>query len=287
MEIAKRYNIKVIEDVSHAQGGLYKGRKLGSIGHVAAMSLMSGKPLVGGEAGILVTDDLEIYERAIALGHYERFDSNIQTESLKPFLGLPMGGYKYRMHQISSAVARVQLKYYDTRCEQIRKAMNYFWDLLEGCPGLKAHRVEKNSESKMGGWYSPHGIYKSQELGGLSVTKFTEAVRSEGYEFCNPGCNRPLHLHPLFNICDIYGHGKPTRMANSKDNFLLIKERLPISENIGTMVYSIPWFKHYRPKVIREYANAYRKVAENYKELLKDDRGNPPYLGEWHFFSHN
>jgi hypothetical protein len=33
-------------------------------------------------------------------------------------------------------------------------------------------------------------------------------------------------------------------------------------------VYGIPWFKHYRPEVIKEYAYAFRKVAENYKELL-------------------
>ncbi|MCD6361444.1 MAG: aminotransferase class I/II-fold pyridoxal phosphate-dependent enzyme [Armatimonadetes bacterium] len=70
MEIAEKHDIKVIEDVSHAQGALYKGRMLGTIGHVGAMSLMSGKSLAVGEAGMLVTDDLEIYERGIALGHY-------------------------------------------------------------------------------------------------------------------------------------------------------------------------------------------------------------------------
>ncbi|MBN2557877.1 MAG: aminotransferase class V-fold PLP-dependent enzyme, partial [Clostridia bacterium] len=53
MEIAKRRNVRVIEDVSHAQGGLYKGRKTGTFGDVAAMSLMSGKSLAIGEAGIL------------------------------------------------------------------------------------------------------------------------------------------------------------------------------------------------------------------------------------------
>lgn len=71
MEIAKKHNIKVIEDVSQAQGCLYKGRKLGTIGNVGAMSLMSGKSLAIGEAGMLVTDDLELYERALSLGHYE------------------------------------------------------------------------------------------------------------------------------------------------------------------------------------------------------------------------
>jgi dTDP-4-amino-4,6-dideoxygalactose transaminase len=286
MKIAKKYRLKVIEDVSHAQGGLYKGVKLGTIGDVAGMSLMSGKSFAIGEAGMLVTNDLEIYERTLAFGHYERFDDSIQTEYLREFAGLPLGGYKYRMHQLSSAVGRVQLKYYDKRCEEIRKAMNYFWDLLEGVPGIKAHRPPKSSNSTMGGWYAPHGLYKPEELEGLSVSRFTEAVRAEGFEGCVPGCNRPLHLHPLFNTCDIYGDGKPTRIANSNRDLRQPKGTLPVSEGIGERVYSIPWFKHYRPKIIEEYAEAFRKVAKNYKELLKGDKGNPPNLGSWHFFAH-
>ena len=72
MAIAKKYNLMVIEDVSHAQGGLYKGKRLGTFGDVAAMSLMSGKSFAAGEMGILVTDNTKIYERAMAFGHYER-----------------------------------------------------------------------------------------------------------------------------------------------------------------------------------------------------------------------
>lgn len=287
MEIARKHNIKVIEDVSHAQGGLYKGRKLGTIGDVGAMSLMAGKSLAIGEAGMLVTNDLEIYERAIALGHYERFNDEIQTEELKPYIGLPMGGYKNRMHQLSSAMGRVQLKYYDERCEEIRKAMNYFWDLLEGVPGIRAHRVDKDSDSNMAGWYAAHGLYCADELGGLSVTRFTEAVRAEGVDACFPGCNSALHTHALFNTCDVYGAGKPTRIANSDRDVRELDKSLPISEKIGTMTYSIPWFKHYRPEIIKQYAEAFRKVAENYKELLEDDKGNPPRLGGWHFFNHS
>ncbi|HHV96543.1 MAG TPA: DegT/DnrJ/EryC1/StrS family aminotransferase [Clostridiaceae bacterium] len=287
MEIARRHNLKVIEDVSHAQGGLYKGRKLGTIGDVGAMSLMSGKSLAIGEGGMLVTNDREIYERAIAFGHYERYRENeIETEYLKPYAGLPLGGYKYRMHQMSSAVGRVQLKYYDERCAEIRKAMNYFWDLLEGVPGIKAHRVPKDSDSNMAGWYAPHGIYKPEELGGLSVTRFTEAVRAEGVTMCTPGCNAALHTHALFNTADVYGHGKPTRIANANKDVREFDKSLPVSEKIGTRTYSIPWFIHYRPEIIEQYAYAYRKVAENYKELLKDDPGNPPRLGGWHFFRH-
>jgi len=287
MEIARRHNLKVIEDVSHAQGGLYKGRKVGTIGDVGAMSLMSGKSFAIGEGGMLVTDDTEIYERAIAFGHYELFRADdIQTEYLKPLAGLPLGGYKYRMHQMSSAVGRVQLKYYDQRCEEIRKSMNYFWDLLEGVPGLKAHRTAKDSDSNMAGWYAPHGIYKSEELEGLSVTRFTEAVRAEGVGACTPGCNAALHTHALFNTADVYGHGKPTRIANSNKDVREFDKSLPVSEKIGSIIYGIPWFAHYKPEIIEQYANAYRKVAENYKELLKDDPGNPAKLGGWHFFRH-
>ncbi len=284
MAIARKHRLKVIEDVSHAQGGLYKGRKVGTFGDVAAMSLMSGKSLAIGEAGILATNDLEIYERAVALGHYERFGEEITTESLKPFVGIPMG-YKWRMHQLSSAVGRVQLKYYDVRCKEIRKSMNYFWDLMEGVPGLRAHRTPPGSNSNMGGWYAPHGLYRPEELGGLSVTRFAQAVSEEG-SMCSAGVNAPLHLHAIFNTCDIYGHGKPTRIAHSDRDLRQPRGSLPLSESICSRTYAIPWFKKYRPEIIQEHANAFRKAAENYKELLAEDPGNPPTLGGWHFFTH-
>lgn len=298
MEIARRHGLKVIEDVSHAQGGLYKGQKLGTFGDVAAMSLMSGKSFATGEGGILVTDDREIYERAVAFAHYGRYDERIQTESLRPFRGLPLGGYKYRMHQLSSAVGRVQLKYYDERCEEIRRAMNYFWDLLEGVPGIRAHRVSPDSSSfvplydhnsvdiqrntNMAGWYAARGLYRPEELDGLSVARFAEAVRAEG-SICQPGANRPLHLHPLLQTCDVYGHGKPTRIAQAHRDVRQPAGSLPVSESISARLYSVPWFKRYRPRVIEQHAQAYRKVAEHYEELLEGDEGNPPDLGAWHF----
>ena len=283
LEIARRHNVKVIEDVSHAHGGIYKGKLIGTLGDVAGMSMMSGKSLAIGEAGMLATDDLEIYERAIGWGHYGRFNQDIQTESLKPFIGLPLGGYKYRMHQMSSAMGRVQLRKYDARNVEILKAMNEFWDLLEDVPGIKAHRPPKGSGSEMGGWYAAHGLYRGEELEGLSVTRFAQAVRAEG-GVCSPGCNTPLHLHPVFNTCDIYGHGKPTRLAHTERDVRQPLGSLPISEETGRMVYGIPWFKHYRPQIIREHAEAYRKAAENYKELLADDPGDPDGLGGWNLF---
>jgi len=276
MQIAKKHNIKVIEDASHAHGGLYKGKLVGTIGDVGCFSVMSGKPLAIGEAGILVTNDREIYERCVAFGHYERtgetryaeIEGEIITDpQLKEFAGLPLGGFKYRMHQLSSAVGRVQLKCYKERLEEIQKAMNYFWDLLEGTKGLRAHRPPKGSKSTMGGWFNPKGLYVPEELGNLPVEKFCEAVRAEGV-ITTPGTTFPLHLHPLFHKADIYHHGKPTVIANTDRDVRQGKGSLPVTESMSAYVYSIPWFKHYRPKIIEEHASAFKKVAENIDELL-------------------
>lgn len=284
MALAGKHGLKVIEDVSHAQGGLYKGRRLGSIGHVAGYSLMTGKSFAVGEAGMLTTNDLAIYERAIAFGHYERYDATIQTPSLKPFAGMPLGGGKSRMHQLSSAVGRVQLRHYDKRCEEIRKAMNYFWDLLAGVPGIRAHRVDEADGSNMGGWYGAHGFYQAEELGGLSVTRFCEAVRAEGVKYCFPGCNKPLHTHPIFNEADIYHDGGPTRNAHVPCDVRQSAGSLPVAEAIGNKVYFVPWFKQYRPEVISEYAKAFTKVSDHAADLLADDPGDPETIGGWNFF---
>jgi perosamine synthetase len=285
MAIARKHGIKVMEDVSHAHAGVYRGRRLGTIGDVGAMSLMSGKALAIGEGGILVTNNREIYEYALAWGHYERFNnSNVESEALRPYAGLPLGGHKYRMHQVSSAVGRVQLRDYDGRNAEILKAMNAFWDQLEGVPGLRAHRPARGSGSEMGGWYAAHGLYRPEELGGLSVTRFCQAVQAEGFA-ASPGCNLPLHLHPLLNTCDVYGDGKPTRVAHTRRNLCQSPGSLPVTEACNRRTYSIPWFKSYRPTVIAEHAAAFRKVAENYRELLAGDPGDPPTMGSWGLFA--
>lgn len=272
MEIARKYNLLVIEDCSHAQGGMYKGKRLGTFGDIAAMSLMSGKSFAAGELGILVTDNKKLYERAIAYGHYDRNNPKNITESeeLKPYFGLPLGGAKGRANQLCCALARVQLKYYDERCKEIRKAMNYFWDLLEGLPGIRAIRVDESTGSNMAGWYCPHGLYKSEELGGLSVNRFCEAVRAEvGDGRCWPGANFCLHTHEFFNSFDLFNTGKPTRIAFNDRDVRVDDEKLKASEE--KQCFSIPWFKHFDKEAIEKYAAAYRKVIENYEQLLEED----------------
>jgi dTDP-4-amino-4,6-dideoxygalactose transaminase len=266
MAIAEKHNIKVIEDNSHAQGSLYKGRLCGTLGHVSAMSLMSEKSLVAGECGMLLTRDDKILERAIAWGHYARH-ADLTESDLEPYKGYPFGGVKNRANQMCSALGRVQLKHYRARMEEILEAMHYFWDTLEGVPGLKAHRPPKDSGSTMGAWYAAKGLYRAEELGGLPIAKFCEAVRAEGAG-TSPGANPPMHLHPLLNEADIYGDGKPTRLAFTNRDLRQPPGSLPVTENVINTVYTIPHFKRFHKPVIDQFAAAFRKVAENADQLV-------------------
>ena len=271
MEIANKHNLYVIEDVSHAQGGMYKGKKLGTFGHVSAMSLMSMKAFAAGEMGMLVTDDKKMYERALAYAHYERNNATNITESedLKNSFGIALGGCKGRVNQVSSAMGRVQLKYYDKRCEEIRKAMNYFWDLMEEIPGVQAIRVDESTGSNMAGWYCPHGIYRPEQLGGLSVKRFCEAVRAEGVDCCWEGGNYCLHTHAFFKDFDLFNAGKPTRVAFNDHDVREGDASCRPSEQI--LCFQVPWFKHFDKEWIERYVDAFRKVAAGYKELLVGD----------------
>lgn len=320
MEIAGRHNLKILEDCSHAHGALYKGKEVGTFGDAAAFSLMTGKALAIGEGGIFFTDDLRVYERAILFGHYIRHDQ-ITLDDLKAFAGLPCGGFKHRMHQVSAAFGLVQLDLYPQQMREIDKAMNYFCDLLEDTPGIKPMRPAKGANTTKGGWYYPHFKYVAKELGGLSLSRFSAAIRAEG-SICNPGCNKPLHLHPLFTSMDVYGHGKPTRIANvarpswpcfvkagspwhghsldcARDGFdsashgLEVRatptmaqyiQNLPVAESILRRVFEVPWFKRCDPKIIEQHARAYKKVVENYKDLLAGDTGDDADTGGYSSF---
>jgi perosamine synthetase len=284
MKIAAEHNLKILEDCSHAHGALYKGKEIGTFGDAAAFSLMTGKPLAVGEGGILFTDDRKVYERALLFGHYIRHNE-ITLKEFKPFAGLPCGGFKHRIHQLSSAFGIVQLELYPQAMAEIDRAMNYFCDLLDDTAGIRPIRPLKGTNTTKGGWYFPLFKYVTEELEGLSLSRFSEAVRAEG-SICNPGCNKPLHLHPLFTTMDVYGHGRPTRIAYLDESVKIEQyiEQLPVAEGINRRVFEAPWFKHYRPEIIQQHANAYRKVVENHRALLADDTGQDAEIGGYSTF---
>lgn len=275
MAIARRHGVKVIEDVSHAHGGRYKGRLCGAIGDISAYSLMSGKSLVAGEAGMITTADRSLYERCVAFGHYERTgavslynpaDRQVTDPGLSRFSGLPIGGVKHRMNQTCAAMGRVQLRHYPERMAEIDRAMNRLCDLIDGIPGLRGNRPPRESGSTMAGWYAARGHYRAEAMGGVSCEAFCKAVSAEGVS-TSAGSNFPLHLHPLFHSADLFNMGKPTMLSFGQRDVRQGPGSLPHAERVKEVYFRLPWIVKDVPELIAQHAAAFRKVAENLDQL--------------------
>jgi len=113
LEIAKKYGLKVIEDCAQAHGAEYKGRKVGSFGDAAAFSFCQDKIMTtGGEGGMLVTNDREIWEKAWACkDHGKSYDAVYNREHPPGFRWLHESfGTNWRMTEMQAAIGRIQLK---------------------------------------------------------------------------------------------------------------------------------------------------------------------------------
>lgn len=125
MEIAERYNLVVIEDASQAHGALYKGRRVGSIGHAAAFSLYPAKNLGAyGDAGVIVTNDEIIAEKLRFLRNYG---------STKKYYHR-FKGYNRRLDTLQAAVLKVKLPYLDGWSASRRENAHLYQELLADTP---------------------------------------------------------------------------------------------------------------------------------------------------------
>ena len=276
MAIARKHGVKVIEDASHSHASLYKGRMTGTIGDIAGQSMMTGKSFAVGEAGVIITNEKSLYERCISYGHYERtgvannFNSSecfISDPELLRFSGVPLGGRKDRMNQWCSALGLVQLKYFAERVKGIDEAMGYLADEMDKLPGLKVHRPEKGSGSTRGAWYCAACHYAPEELDGLPVEKFIQALAAENFPV-GPLGNFPLHLHPVFNEADLFGHGKPTAIAFGGRDVRQGVGSLPVAENAKNRIFRYNRFTMLDKKQLDQTIEAIRKVIDNRGELL-------------------
>ena len=102
LEFALRHHLHVIEDAAEAHGALYKGRKVGSLGHVACFSFYANKILTTGEGGMVTTNDTAIAKRARSLGSlaYGPKQKFMHTEI----------GFNYRMTNLQAALGCAQLE---------------------------------------------------------------------------------------------------------------------------------------------------------------------------------
>jgi len=109
LELAEQYDLKVIEDGCQACGASFKGRKVGSFGHMSAFSLNVFKTITTGDGGMLVTDSDELYQRAFAMQDQGYKRRGGKLEIVEP----SVLGLNFRVNELTGAVALAQLRKLD------------------------------------------------------------------------------------------------------------------------------------------------------------------------------
>jgi len=117
LETAEKRDIYVIEDAAHALGAKYKGRRVGSIGHIACFSFYADKIITTAEGGITLTNDEELAEKMQMLRSHG-------MHKLKKFYH-PFLGYNYKMSDVHAAIGIAQMKKLDKYILKRRKNVEY------------------------------------------------------------------------------------------------------------------------------------------------------------------
>lgn len=270
MYIAKKYDLKVIEDCSHAHGAMWKDKKIGSIGDVGCFSLQGSKPLPAGEGGILVTDNRTYYERAVAFGHYDRV-SSFPSDSLYSKYYLTGLGYKYRAHPLGIAIADCELDELDKRSDIRNSNALKLEEGIAHLPFITPQKIYDGTKRQ----YSYHYMtYDSARFAGLSLHTFLKALRAEGVICGECGYGR-LHQSPLFIEAQPYGRGCPSKCPSVAENPDRNKH-VDISERLAeTTFMAAPRFEKNCDELIAQYINAYEKTADNLDKLLVYEKENP------------
>lgn len=113
MALAKAHHFKVIEDCAQAHGARYRGRSVGSIGHVGAWSFCQDKIMTtGGEGGMVTTDDADLWSRMWSFkDHGKSWDAVYRRDHPPGFRWLHESfGTNWRMLEMQAAIGRIQLR---------------------------------------------------------------------------------------------------------------------------------------------------------------------------------
>lgn len=269
LEIGRKHGVAIVEDGAHIHGAEWDGKKIGSFGDVTCFSLQgvtpSGKPVAGGEGGIITTQSREYYERILAFGHLHR--SGLPGEfTLEPYTMLDAEtlGQKLRAHPLGLAVAKVSL---DSLDDRIMKNDNYrerVFEAIGKLPGLrpegeyaKARRISLYDQLKV--------IYDPAAFAGLPVSRFVEALQAEGAPVKMWGWHLE-HMRSIFrNGYDWWGEGR----GPLGDGWIRTKPGdYPLAEDLMSRTIGIPDYVEPVDGFVEQIVEAFEKVVGNYRQLL-------------------
>ncbi len=262
VEIARRHNLGLIEDCSHAHGALYRNRAVGSWGDIGCFSLQGPKAVSAGEGGIAVTGNPVLFDRMLALGHYGRLKAGQAKNTFDTdYLTL---GVKYRPHLYGIMMATGSL----SRLPELNRRRQRNYDILSeelaGCEPIQP--IKTTPEAVRGGFLEFIVRYTPEKAGNWKSSEFLEAAQAEGVpiskeRYARLGkSKRMLSETPIFTTLDSRELGGYLEASRSPDNSQAQSE-LPVVRNLAGRLLTLPPFTKVSERFVRQCAAALRKVA--------------------------
>ncbi len=228
MEVARKHDIKVIEDAAHAHGSEWKGVRVGAIGDIGSFSFQSEKMMVSGDGGIMTTNDDDY---AALCDSLRRFGYGYPE---------PLMTSNWRMSEFQAAVLKVQFTRIDDQIARRMKNAQIFFDRLGEIDGLTYEMDER--VTRLNGYNIPL-IYEAEKFKGLHRDKFIEVLQAEGYAmsglYTTPLYKGRLYQEKLFGPSWVGDkHGREidyTKVHCPVAEKLAYEERLTISHGRNLM----------------------------------------------------
>lgn len=198
LELAREFNLKVIEDCAQAHGATYKGRSIGSLGDVAAFSFCQDKIVTtGGEGGMLTTNDETLWRKAWEFkDHGKSYDAVYHRQHPPGFRWLHESfGTNWRLTEIQSAIGRIQLQRLPewTRVRQQHAAV-----LTEGLANVPGLRITIPSPEIGHAYYKYYAFVRPEMLKlGWDRDRIMAAVNAAGIPCFSGSCSE-IYLERAF-----------------------------------------------------------------------------------------
>ena len=152
LKIVKQYNLKLIEDCSHAHGATYNNNKIGSFGDIGCFSLQGAKAIAAGEGGIAVTDNYDYFLRMSLYGHFNRNEKEfLNNDNLKIYAKTGLSK-KLRAHPLGISLAAVDLSNIEKINSLKQKIYIKIDRILNQYNNIK--KVKINEKSIRGGFFN-------------------------------------------------------------------------------------------------------------------------------------
>jgi dTDP-4-amino-4,6-dideoxygalactose transaminase len=188
MEIAQKHDLFVVEDCAHMHGGEWRGRAVGSIGHLGSFSFQSSKLMTSGEGGLILTTDEMLQQRCHSLVNCGRKEAEYNDFQGRVF------GYNYRIGEFQAAVLRAQLEKLGERTKLRAENAAYLSEQLKTIEGIGVIEYDERTTQTAHYQY----IFKfDKNLFGVSRDTFILAAMAEGLSL-DGDFYEPMFANSLF-----------------------------------------------------------------------------------------